>query len=88
MKDILIKMFGTAFGTTIASFIARIVIALLMLYTGAATDLGDAVGIVLNKDRAIASAAILIKETPKAEVKEALATENIALVPAAIEVTK
>lgn len=76
MKEFLIKTFGVTFGSTVVSFAARIMIALLMLYTGSATSFGDALGIALNRERAIASAATLINETPKKEITKALVEEQ------------
>jgi hypothetical protein len=64
--------FGRIVGTTITSFVVRIVIALLALYTGSATDVGDAIGLALDKQRSIATAAQLINETPEAEIVKAI----------------
>lgn len=63
---------GKIIGTSIISFAVRIVIAAVCLYTGAATDFGDAVGQALDKDRSIAAAVELINETPKDEIIEAV----------------
>lgn len=74
--DALKKYFGTVVGTTVASFFVRIVVALLGLYVGSVTDLGDAVGQALDKERSIAAAVELIKETPRAEILEAVNSTN------------
>jgi hypothetical protein len=66
------SLYGVLFGTTALSFIVRILIASLSLYTGSATSIGDAVGLALDKDRSIAAAVVLINETPKAEIIEAV----------------
>jgi hypothetical protein len=67
---------GKIVGTTLASFLVRIVIALLAFYTGAATDAGDAFGIAVDKQRSIATAVELINETPREEVAEAVEEEK------------
>lgn len=72
IKEIISSAFGKAVGTTLAGFVARVVIALLALYTGSATDVGDAVGQALDKERSIAAAVELINETPKSEIIQAV----------------
>lgn len=63
-------------GTSIAGVILRLVIVGLSLWTGSSTNVGDAVGVALDKDRSIAAAVELINETPKAEVREAVEAEG------------
>lgn len=69
IKDFFVKNFSKVIGTTVTSFVVRIVIALLALYTGSATDVGDAIGQALDKERSIAAAVELINETPPEVVK-------------------
>lgn len=75
IKEFISEHIGKVVGTTIASFVVRIVIGILMLYTGSATDFGDAVGIAIDKDRSIAAAVELIQETPSAEINEFIIEE-------------
>jgi hypothetical protein len=77
MNEMLKKAMSVTLGSSTISFIARVVIALLMLYTGAATSVGDAVGIAVNKDRSIAAAVVLINETPGQEIDKALVKEEV-----------
>lgn len=72
MKDILKKLLKGAFGTSLLSFVARLIIAGLSFASGTVTDAGDALGQALDKDRSIAAAVELINETPKAEIKKAI----------------
>ena len=76
LKEFLSSAFGKLIGTTVAGFAARVIIALLALYTGSATDAGDAVGMALDKDRSIAACAEVINETPQPVIAEAVAKEN------------
>jgi hypothetical protein len=76
IKAFLTDSLGKLIGTSITSFVVRILIALIALYTGSATDIGDAVGQALDKDRSIAAAVELINETPKAEIREAVEHET------------
>lgn len=77
MNEIVKKILNATVGTSVVSFVARVVIALLMLYTGAATSVGDAVGIAVDKDRSIAAAVVLINETPGQEIDKALVKEEV-----------
>lgn len=72
LKVLFSDAFGKVVGTTVTSFVVRILIAIIALYTGSATDIGDAVGQALDKDRSIASAVELINETVKTEGEAAL----------------
>lgn len=72
IKEFIAKIIGTS----ITSIITRIVIAGLSLYAGSATDFGDAVGQVLDKDRSIAAAVELINETPQPEIVKAVVEEK------------
>lgn len=72
MKDAIKKFVQEVLGKSIGGFALRVVIAVLMLVTGASTDVGDAVGVALDKDRSIAAAVQLINETPKTEIVEAV----------------
>ena len=76
IKAFLSDSIGKLIGTSVTSFVVRILIALIALYTGSATDIGDAVGQALDKDRSIAAAVELINETPKAEVAAAVKAEE------------
>jgi hypothetical protein len=76
LKEFITDNIGKLIGTSITSFVVRILIALIALYTGSATDIGDAVGQALDKDRSIAAAVELINETPKAEIVEAVKEET------------
>jgi hypothetical protein len=76
IKALLSDSFGKLIGTSITSFVVRILIACIALYTGSATDLGDAVGQALDKDRSIAVAVELINDTPKSEIVEAVKEET------------
>lgn len=76
IKAFLSDGIGKLIGTSVTSFVVRILIALIALYTGSATDIGDAVGQALDKDRSIAAAVELINETPKAEVRAAVKAEE------------
>lgn len=78
MKDWFLKTFGELIGTSIAGVLLRVVIALLGLWTGSSTTIGDAAGVAFNKDRAIASAVVLINETPRPEIVEAVKEETAA----------
>jgi len=70
------KYLGIVVGTSVASFGFRIALALFMLYTGAVTNLGDAVGQALDKQRSIAVCADLINETPVPVISEAVEAEK------------
>lgn len=76
IKAFISEHIGKLIGTSITSFVVRIVIAALALYTGSATDVGDAVGLALDKDRSIAAAEKLINETPDAEIAAAVKSET------------
>ena len=54
-----------------------IVLALLSFFTGSTTSIGDAFHKAFDKQDAIATCAQLINETPKAEVKAAIAEESV-----------
>lgn len=69
------KYLGVIVGTSAASFGFRIVLALFALYTGSATDLGDAVGQALDKDRSIVACTNLINETPVPVIQDAVKAE-------------
>lgn len=70
------KYLGEFVGTTIAGIVLRLVIAGLALYTGSATNVGDAIGQALDKDRSIAAAVELINETPVPVIAEAIKAET------------
>lgn len=70
------KYFTLLVGSSAASFGVRVVLALVALYTGSATDVGDAVGQALDKDRSIATCAALINETPVPAIEEAVKSET------------
>lgn len=76
MKEFFKNAIAAFVGRSAVSVAARIVIALLSLYAGSATDFGDAVGQAIDKERSIAAAAQLINETPAPEIKKALAEET------------
>lgn len=75
LKDFLFNRLQKIIGSSIESFAFRIVIGLFSLWVGSATDVGDAVGVALDKDRSIAAAVELINETPP-EVIEAVEAEG------------
>lgn len=76
MKDMIKKFVQEVIGKSIGGFALRAVIALIMLLTGASTDIGDAVGIAVNKDRSIAAAVELINDTPRQDIVEAVIAET------------
>lgn len=51
-------------------YILMVVIALLSFLGGSVTDVGQAVQIALDKDKALAQAVEIINETPAAEIKK------------------
>jgi len=79
MKETILKVLQDIIGKGLGGFILRLVIALIMLATGAATDFGDALGVALNKDRSIAAAVELINDTPTPEIVKAVAEEKVDL---------
>ena len=72
MKETILKVLNEVIGKGIGGIILRIVIAILLLFTGSSTDVGDAIAVAIDKERAIAAAVELINETPKAEIVEAV----------------
>lgn len=58
--------------TRLAPYILSLVIAILSFLTGSVTDVGQAVQIALDKEKAIVQAAEIMDATPPAEIEEAL----------------
>lgn len=59
-----------------APYILSTVIALLTFFTGAITDVGQAVKVALTPEKAIVQAAEILNDTPQAEVQKALAEDK------------
>ncbi len=64
-------------------FILGAVIALLGFLGGSVTDIGQLFQIAVDKDKALAQAAIIINETPKEEIIQAVQEEGVS--PAIVE---
>ena len=62
-------------GTTVSGVILRLVLAGLALYTGSSTNVGDAVGQAVDKDRSIVACTTLINETPQPVIEKAVESE-------------
>ena len=69
MKDKIVKFLVEMFGASLQAFILRVVVAGLLLWTGSATSVGDAIAVVLDKDRELVKAVELINATPAPELK-------------------
>ncbi len=70
IKDFIFVRMKKLIGSSLESFVFRIAIGLFSLWVGSATDVGDAVGIAMDKDRSLKAAIELINETPQPEVIE------------------
>jgi len=57
-------------------YILMALIAILSFASGSVTDTGQALQIALDKDKALAQAAVIINETPKQEIVEAVQNEG------------
>jgi len=57
-------------------YILMVVIALLSFLSGSVTDIGQAVQIAINKDKAITQAVEIINDTPEAQIKAAVIAEG------------
>lgn len=61
---------------TFGKYILMVVIALLSFLSGSVTDIGQAVQIAIDKDKAIVQAAEIINQTPDAQIKAAVEKEG------------
>lgn len=61
-----------SFLNTFGKYILMVVIAALSFLSGSVTDIGKAVQIAIDKDKAIAQAVQIINETPDEQIKTAI----------------
>lgn len=61
---------------TFGKYILMVVIALLSFLSGSVTDVGQAVQIAIDKDKAITQAVEIINETPEQKIKAAVEAEG------------
>lgn len=66
----------TSFLKQFGKYILMVVVALLSFLSGSVTDIGNAVQIAIDKDKAIAQAAAIINETPQDELKAAIESQE------------
>lgn len=57
-------------------YILMVIIALLSFLSGSVTDIGQAVQIAIDKDKAISQAVEIISETPDQQIKTAVEAEG------------
>jgi len=69
-------IFFQIFGSSLLSFAVRVFLAGAGLVAGSNTNVGDAIGQALDKQRSIAVCVQAINDTPKEEVIEAVKAEN------------
>lgn len=60
----------------LAPYILSLFIAVLGLFTGM-SDVGEAIQVAIDPDKAIVQATEILNDTPPAEIKEALEAEGI-----------
>ena len=72
MKDTILKFLGDYFGRTLAGAALRIIIAFIVFASGGWSDPGQAISIALDKQKALAQAAVLINESTSKEVIDAV----------------
>jgi len=72
MKDKILKFLGDYFGRSIIGALLRIAIALAVFASGGWSDPGQAIAVALDKDKALAQAAVLINESTDKEIIEAV----------------
>lgn len=57
-------------------YILMVIIAVLSFLSGSVTDIGQAVQIAIDKDKAIVQAATIINQTPDEQIKAAVEKEG------------
>lgn len=65
-----------SFLRTFGKYILMVVIAALSFLSGSVTDIGQAVQIAIDKDKAITQAVEIINETPEHQLKAAVEKEG------------
>ena len=65
-----------SFLRTFGKYILMVIIALLSFLSGSVTDIGQAVQIAIDKDKAIVQAATIINQTPEEQLKAAIQKEG------------
>ena len=66
----------TSFLQNFGKYILMVIIAVLSFLSGSVTDIGQAVQIAIDKDKAIVQAATIINQTPEAQLKAAVQNEG------------
>jgi len=65
-----------SFLNTFGKYILMVVIAALSFLSGSVTDIGQAVQIAIDKDKAITQAVEIINDTPEQQLKAAVINEG------------